>query len=393
MKKYINCLCLCSCLIVCGCITEYEATGIDEASDILVVEGVITDDESHIILSRSNYLTTATLGWTSSAYILDARVFVECEDDGSEYRSLPPSNDFPPKYIIMNGKLNPNSRYRLRIEIDEIDFESEDCFTNAWGVISCPTKTYIYNSVFSLPIKTPEIDSVFWTKKDTGEPVVIHVATHSPDNQILYYRWSYREDWETNSVFPMDDYPRYCWNFSNSRGLLIGSAEKTILGRVTDILTEIPPSNLRLSSLYRIIVRQNTISKQAYDYFENITKNAQQTGSIFAPVPSELRGNITCSTDSHRPVIGYIDVSTTTQKIKLISSLDNVYEVLPRPGCIPVEIEILMERYEGKIPNYYIQIPISSQPDPPPPGYVQIYCVDCTFYGTEQKPDDWPNNY
>ena len=345
-KSIIQLFVILNCLILCGCITPYEAMGVDEQADILVVDGIITDDESIITLSRSVNLTDAA-NYTN---IDDANVYIEC-DDGTQWQAEPyfDSSSRNGLYTIKTGQLNPDRQYRLKIEIEEFDNNSA-------------LKTYEYRSDFSYPIKTPEIDSVFWMKKGKGQPIIINVATHSPDNQALYYYWSYREDWEINSEVMSTMYPYYCWNSYSSRDILLGSAEKTVLGKVTDFITEIHPSSRKLSVLYRIVVRQNAISKQAYDYFENVSKNAGNIGSIFASTPSELKGNITCITDPDRPVIGYVEISFTTQKTMYIPQSDDVYERIP-PDCMTIDDQVL------------------------------IICLDCRYHGTEQKPDDWPNDH
>jgi len=378
---------VCLCFILCGCITEYEPTGVKELAEILVVEGIITDDETTITLSRSVNITGDYLYSSSSSsyysssplYVDNAEVYVEC-DDGTQFLADPLAIRRNGIYTIKTGQLNPECKYRLKIEIEEKD---GDCYpAGDWGGMICPTKIYEYSSDFSYLIETPEIDSVFWMKRALGQPVSIYIATHSPELKVLYYRWSYKEDWEINSTYFLADYPFYCWSSGSSRELLLGSAEKTVFGRIMDQLTEISPSDRKFSVLYRIDVKQNVISKRAYDYFANIKKNAEQRGSIFAPVPSELRGNITCITDPGRPVIGYVDISTTTQKRRYIRS----WEVYERPrNCELISIESLLQWY-GAIPSYYVPYPPSSN------TYVHVQCVDCSLYAATQKPEDWPNN-
>jgi len=389
MNRKLSIISLCFCLILCGCITEYEPTGVEELADILVVEGIITDDETTITLSRSLSLSGES-GYSSSSplYVDNAEVYVEC-DDGTQFLADLFAISRNGKYTIKTGKLNPERKYRLKIEIEEMDYNSGDCQLDVWGGITCPTKTCEYSSDFAYPIITPEIDSIFWTKRGRGQPVNIHVATHSPNFEVLYYRWSYKEDWEVNSTYYLVNYPFYCWGSGGSRELLLGSAEKTVFGRVMDRLIEMSPSDRKLSVLYRIDVKQNVISKRAYDYFANIKKNAELSGSIFAPVPSELRGNITCTTDQDRPVIGYVDISTTTQKLRYIRSWE-VYE-RPRSDCDLVPRDSLLKWYNGEIPDHYVVYP-EPPPSAPVETYVPIQCVDCSYYATARKPDDWPNN-
>jgi hypothetical protein len=230
-------------------------------------------------------------------------------------------------------------------------------------------------------------------KKGRGEPVTIHVSTRTSEdydeNIVLYYLWSYVEDWEIRPFLPHWNYPQVCWKEQKNNDLLLGSAAKTVSGNIIDKVVEIDPSDRRLSEMYRITVLQNAISKRAYDYFTNIKKNAKQTGSIFSPIPLELIGNITCTTDPDIPVIGYVDVSTTTKKQLYISHNDKLYEP-PRWDCNTYtanELFTLFGLEIPPIPGGYImyQEPYFSMPA----LYVKEHCVECD--GDAQKPDDWPN--
>ena len=372
MKK----LSIFSCLLylsLCGCITEYEAERIDEVKDILVVEGVITDNETVITLSRSVNISDESY----PVYIDNADVYVEC-DDGTLMQAEP--YDYfswggvsrNGRYIIKTGKLNLNNKYCLKIEIDE----------------------HKYYSDFSYPIQTPEIDSIFWRKRGRGQPVMLYVATHEPEQKVAYYRWSYREDWEIHAHIQAAGFPYYCWSSSSNNDLLLGSTEKTVYGQLADVLTEIESSDRRLSKLYRIIVKQNVVSKRAHDYYTNIRKNSQLNGSIFAPTPSELRGNIACITDPERPVIGYVEVSTTAaKKQRFISRSDNLYEYEPPSNieCTEYSLSALLEKYRGtSIPYFYVPLIVREGSEP---FYINIQCVDCRVLqlgNTTQKPDDWP---
>ena len=356
------------CFILFGCITEYEPTGIDEIADILVVDGIITDDETCITLSRSINLTEADNEELPSIYIHNAKVYVEC-DDGTQMTG---EHQVAGQYLVQTGTLNLERKYRLKIEINEHE----------------------YSSNFSYPIATSEIDSIFWMKRDKGEPVTIHVATQSSedfdDNIVLYYLWSFEENWEIRPPLPHWDYPSVCWYKAESTDILLGSATKTVSGSLIENINEIDPSDRKLSEMYQIMVKQNAISKRAYDYFSNIRKNSQHSGSIFSPIPLELTGNITCTTDPGIPVIGYVEVSTTTQKHRYISRRDNLYEPI-QWNCQTFTVNELREIYNTT------NIP----PIPPdytlyqegffgmPALYVKKDCVECN--GKLPKPDDWPN--
>ena len=367
MKRFVILSAWCSCFILCSCISDYEAKDIFEVRNIFVVEGFITEGESLILLSHSLYLTDNNPA--AVVQVNNAIVYVECDDGTRMYAGDPDSitTTRNSQYKIQTGKLDLDRKYRLIIDIDELE----------------------YATAYAHPIKTPEIDSIFWIKRGIGQPVMIHVSTHDPDNRTLYYRWSFVEEWEImTDVVPADyTYPSNCWGYESNSELLLGSTEKTIFGRLTDIITELPPTDRKLEILYRITVNQNVISKQAYDYYSNVKKNKQQTGTIFTPTPSELRGNITCVTEPERPVIGYIDISQTTRQQLYIAMKEGAYEWVNRAwDCGGVSQDSLLSLYDGYIPIYYVPHRWVSNNL----MYIPGKCIDCTVLGSLQKPEDWP---
>ena len=415
MKGLVYLAVCCACLIPFGCITEYEAKGINSVAEILVVDGNITDGETVIKLNRSIQLTSHNPFY--NPVVDDATVYVEC-DDGARM-NVASSSDFDHGYYtIVTGNLDPEKKYRIVIEIEEVDVNSKDCKWIDGKEWVCPMKKFVYCSDYAYPEKTPEIDDLYWTKEGGGQPVKIYVSTHDPLNRTLYYRWSYLEEWEFHSDiqsgaydtirYPYVDreaapfiYPYRCWA-SERKAILFDGGEKTSFGQLTDVIMEMSPMNEKFELTYRLTVKQNVISKRAFDYFKRIKENAT-TGGLFAPMPVELRGNIHCITDADRPAIGYVEVSLTTQKSMYITPDDGIYETSPVSSLCTGDV--------------YTMSQLIALNTPPPPGeaapieswidawlpyfwgfernnreifYIYSRCVDCTSRGTAVKPDDWP---
>jgi len=196
---------------------------------------------------------------------------------------------------------------------------------------------------------------------------------------VCYYRWTYREDWETRAKVYLNRYPYFCSKHNNSRELLIGTNEKNASNQIIEILAEISPKNDRFSFLYCIDVTQNAISKRAYDYFINIKKNSRHAGSLFAQVPAELKGNISCTTDPGRTVIGFMEISSATRRKLYIDGL-NIYEPSYNTSqCNPIAFNFggrLISMGDGT--------------------FIDINCINCTLDGGKSilaLPDDWPKQY
>jgi len=380
MKRFILIIAGCVILILNSCITEYTAKGLNEQENILVVEGLISEGQFSITLSKSVRLTNVNPG--KIVYVNHARVVVQC-DNGTQIQA--DNND--PSFETTNGqytfhieKLNFDCRYRLQIILEEDG-----------------NQTLEYCSEYKYPIETPEIEKVFFTKAGYREPVIIHVTTRSSDDAVLYFQWSYTEDWEIHAdlmSFEPFVYPYYCWGKTESRDLLIGSAQRTVEGRLTDRITEIRSTDRKLKVLYRIRVKQHALSKQAYEYFSNIKKNVRETGDIFSPIPSEISGNITCITDPDRPVIGYVEVSTASRNELYLNWYDNVYEYsqsfLNCEGSAyrsTLVDFIITDSGEKFVPYAWAYSDTGERVV----AYMNIRCVDCTLYNdSTNRPDDWP---
>ena len=357
-----------------GCIEPYTPKNIDEVSDLLVIDGKITDNESVFEIKKSVGLLDKI---TDFEVIEDAELYVE-KDNGER---IPGVYDGNGSYIVKTGELEEGTRYRLFVAVGGEEYLSE----------------------YSSPLYTPEIDSISLTYTDEWNPVNIYVSTHDPADRSKYYRWSYNEIWEVKADLfaslgvidgqlvdfslstPINTY--YCWRRNSSKSLIVASSEKlseNVIDRKK--LTDFPLYDERIGIVYCIQVEQNSISREAYDYYSNLQKNVDQTGGLFAPIPSEMKGNIRCITNPAIPVIGYVDVSTTTRKMLLIDYLWRYY--------FPMEnrcLEDITKDTNFAYPRYaYFTLYGDGSY-----GYAPPLCVDCRLKAgaSKDRPDFWPNNH
>jgi len=364
-------------VLLTGCVEPYTPSGVKEISGQLVIEGSISDNESVFILRTSVKLSEMLTG---NETVDDAFVYVE-KETGEQLQGVFTGNG---TYTVATGDLNAGMKYRLYVEAGGEEYSSE----------------------FLYPLFTPGIDSITPMKKGVGEPVYICVNTHDPDDNSRYYMWSFKEIWEVkadlfaNYGYLDSDFPQfftsstsentyYCWGRDNSKKMILGLSENLSENVISNMkLNEIPCKSDKLSILYYITVKQNQIRKEAFDYYSNIQKNVEQTGSIFAPIPSEMRGNILCVTNPALHVIGYIDVSTTKEKEIFFPENLGLYEA-PTTSCF----REITDDPEFAYPVYgYYEISFSL---PIPPLYAPQKCVDCRLKekSSKNRPDFWPNNH
>ena len=374
--------------VLSGCVEPFNPNT-SHVDSMLVIEGIITSGTTQINLSR----TVGLYDWLfeDMVNVDDALVYVEC-DDGS--KSPITWSSGKGIYLIDTGELNVDAGYRLVV----LHHEEE------------------YHSSFITPAISPPLAVTFTVEHD-----VIHVcvSTYGSENQPGYYLWSYKEDWEVTAyvrgdfaiidgdTVPNDIYSHnnrhYCWEKDSSKNLILGTTEKLSENSVIEKrINTFNRSDNRASMLYRIQVKQNTIHKEGYDFFYNLQKNVEQTGSIFGAIPSEVVGNIRCVSNPNLHVIGYVDVSTTSTDEQYLSYqyYDESAFVINASLCFDAAIEapeiitdnlvLFQYRFREKLP-----------PEIPPAVdtifmYIEKNCVDCTLRtagASKNRPIDWPNNH
>jgi hypothetical protein len=365
-----------------GCISAFEAPeDMKDMSGVLVVEGVILEEGTKITLSR----TVALSEEFSDFYLFDNvnNAIIHVIDEGNNIVAVAAQEYNWGSYIVNeNFSFVPGMKYALDIRIGDKH----------------------YQSAFSAPESTPEIDSVSWKLND-DKSIEIMVSTHTPNNETLYCLWSFEENWEIRSHYfaPLKYDPIlqilipqsltgdnifYCWAKGYSQSLLLASTEKYREAVIKDHkIHQLQPGNSRYSYLYSILVRQYQVNREASLYFENLQRNIDESGSLFAPQPSEMTGNIRCLSDPNEYVIGYVFASKQATSRLLIPmaelSLNNFDDT---NLFLCSDIKSFISPMDAYYQGYRI---ISENGD-----YAFLTCVDCTSRGgTKTKPDFWPNDH
>lgn len=371
-------------LLLTGCITTFEPQGLQESAGLLVVEGMIMETGTTIKLNRTVGIYSAS----TRKDVNDARI--QLIDDNGLIIAVAGQHIIDAKAGSIYTFAEPftfsqGTKYALDIQIGEQH----------------------YQSAFESPFRTPEIDELTWKLKEDNS-IDIFVSTHDPDNDVIYYLWDFEEDWEIKSRMfgayryipsfglgevieqslsgPNNTY--YCWDSDKSKSILLGTCEKLTVATINNkLIYNFPPYTSRFSYLYSILVKQYGISQQAYAFYENLQKNVEQGGSLFAPQQTELRGNIKCISHPDEDVLGYV-VFTNKAESRLFIDVAKMW--------LDVEYDC------GDIRNF----PVDKLGDAHRNGFgilsysngiyscAPLKCLDCTLRGgTKNKPDFWPNDH
>lgn len=283
-------------LAATSCLDPYDPPAISNPDNLLVVEGIISNEFSYINLSRTRSFDNDEPLTEQSATVL-----LESEEGGfSEVMQ-----QTEPGRFVLEASLQTGQRYRVKINTaDQLEFAS----------------------TYETLLQTPEIDSVSW--KYTNNGIEVYANTHDPQGNTRYYRWNYQETWEyranyfSSFVYENDELrlredPVYtCWQTVNSSRILTASTVRLAEDRVAEEPLVFYPVDeaLRFSIRYSILVQQYAISKEAFEFWELLKQNTEELGTFFDPQPSQLPGNLRCISNPEVPVVGFISASSVTEK-------------------------------------------------------------------------------
>ncbi|MBQ2172119.1 MAG: DUF4249 family protein [Bacteroidales bacterium] len=319
--------------------------------------------------------------------------------------------------------LKPNTRYRLVL----YDKRNDETYSSSWQE----------------PMAAPVVDSLSYNRTD--EKLDIQITFHS-DGSTPYYCLVYDEQWEYHAytttywryipqgspepakgyiVFPdpemgvgdrygrifdvMEPYPNYsCWNQSVSGVSSVVTTGAMVSNKMVDyVLKTFLPNDRKTSVAYRPIVSIRMISKESYAYWESLDKASTQTGDLFSPIPSLLRGNVINESKPDAQVIGYVGVSQQVVADRLIKA--NEIDFYRQPAEIAEwlrkqsigwgevrGVKLAQMRGEYNLGNrpWRMEFPDSDiNGNDQEPFYVWIpeRCMDCREQGgTTNKPSGWP---
>ena len=373
-------------ILATGCKIEYHPPVESPKTGYLVVEGFINSDGGPTTITLSH---TLKIYDDSTRDIREHNALVNIEGENNETFPLYETSNGVYTYSLL--QLNSTEKYRLRIK-------------SQFG------KEYV--SDFSNYRTTPDIDSLSWTRGSDG--VKIYINTHNDAVQPGFYYWKYEETWEFHSryistlkwvydshhipvavayTYPdqrIDTSIYRCWKTVNSSNISVGSSEKLNKNLIYYQIMSINPASEKLSVLYSLNVRQYAVSKEGYAYLQKLKRNTEEIGSIFSAQPSELTGNIHCTTDPSEIAIGYVEVSQEKVKRLFINNSE-----LPGWNYHMDCATIIVANDAGEIQKNGAGLPtipyaadafgIHSFYDSFDPN-----CVDCTLRGSNVKPSFWP---
>jgi hypothetical protein len=319
---------------IASCIDPYKPH-IDNYKSLLVVEGLVTDENSSYKIKLSR---TTSGGDSDPEKVTDANVYIADGDGIRTHLQNCADGYYKTDSTSFTGVIG--QKYTLQIlTSDGKEYESEECTM--------------------LPVAG--IDSLYYEKGEEALGKLNEIFTgikiflnSSGSGMNKFFRWTFEETWKTI----MTGAPRFtyakisdtiftfrtvtvgngiCWKQNRSGDIIINS----ILSGGTNYLNSqpiqfiAPQKSDRLTQQYSILVKQYSISGGEYEFWTNLKNVGEAGGDIFASQPYTVTSNVHIKNKINEKVLGYFEVSAVRQRRLYItaSELDPLYLRHYIPEC------------------------------------------------------------
>ena len=367
-------------LLVYACVEPYDPPLRSEDVNLLVVDGFLnaTEDRALVKLTR-----TLPVGSTDAIPAESGAVVWIEDDQGTAFLITETS---PGRYEGNVPGAGTNAQYRLLIRTG---------------------RNREYASELVHILETPPIDSITYSGDPDG--VQFEVNMHDPFGTSRNYRWTFEETYEYKARFNSQymfegedlvirrpDQSIYtCWRTDPSTDIIVGTTKHLKTSIVSKFpITFVPKESPKISVEYSLLLRQQALTDEAYDYWLNLERTTEHLGGLFDPLPSEVKGNLRSVTDPSETVIGFFDAATVQQQRIFVKrnelppelTLVSRYNTACELDTIPVgEISQVYKPTTFIVDAVYGMGPFIT-------GYTSSVrsCVDCTTSGgTTEKPSFW----
>jgi len=194
-----------------------------------------------------------------------------------------------------------------------------------------------YESDFCTMPHTSSLDSVYgkeenqksFNSNEMLNGIQFYVDNHTTiPNDTIYYLWrltqtiKYRASFTLDYTysgefipFPNPDSLRTCWLTTPVSQIFIFSTKLYGNSVIRNFpINYVSTESKALSIRYSLLVKQLSISKDAFDYYNTLKQQNIEQGDFYSEQPIQIRGNIVNVANPEEAVLGYFTVASVTEK-------------------------------------------------------------------------------
>jgi len=366
-----------------SCVKEFEPNLDETTTQKVVVSGRLTDMEAY---QKVDVSVTSSLSNPKRIPLEKCSIILHCSDGKT-----------------WNYSEVGNGIYQVWLNDNELDLTKEYHIE-----VITPDHQNIVSSPESF-IGNPPVDSIYYAKDEYKNTfngqlykgLQFFMDLKAGENNSHYYLIDVVETSEYHTIMPIEwwfdgqlhkevppDYSKsLCWNTQSIKDIyVLTTANLSTNNYIGFKLNFTDNHSQRLEHLYSINVLQYSISKQAYNYWNQMRINLHQTGGLYNNQPFAIKGNMKNNSNPSNEVLGYFMVSRLKEKRIFIPPQG--FDIIDNSCGQPAELRFgLRDISPSMYPAYLVTSPSGGYSN----SLYDKACVNCTSDGgTTVKPSFWP---
>lgn len=369
------------CMICSSCVEPFEPV-LEESQEVMVISGMITDRPGRHTLSVSR----------SSPYTTP------------EFQ--------PVEFCVVTATDQDGNMIHYTHEGDGVyAVDVPDSFLEVGDAVSLQVFTpemQEYRSAYDTILPCPDFDSLYYEiqERETPDPeknvmgiqFYLDMSGSSSDSRNIM--WQVDETWEywaslfgthrwheDGTVEQFRSNPLFnCWKSFPIDRLYTATTRNLSSNEIKGMaLNYVSNQTDRLSVTYSLLVKQQSLSREAYDYFQRLNEQAAEAGGLYDIQPSSVKGNLYSVYDPDEVVLGFFHATQLREKQIFVHN-NNYFEFfIPHISCEYLPLSWIWDGGRKEYP-IYIYNPGNFQPSMTGPQE----CFDCRLQGgTTNRPVNW----
>lgn len=367
---------------LCGsCVTPYEPE-LDESQRVLVISGMISDRAGlhEVTVSRSSPYGLPEFQGLEACVVAvtnqDGDMIVYTDSGDGIYEADVPDDfldvgDAASLYVMTPNNREYQSSYDTILpcpEFDSIYYEL--------GTQETPDPEFSRPGIqLYLDMSGEDSDSrnVIWRVQETWEYWASLFGTH-----IAYSRGNWQE-FRTNKIFR-------CWKSYPLDQIFTGTTRNLSENELLRVpLNFVSNETDRLSVTYSLNVQQQSLSLEAYEYWQRMNEQAVESGGMYEKQPASVAGNIYNMSNQDDVVLGCFYASQVREQRIFVQNNGLFDFSIPHISCEYQQMSSLWSSPTVKYP-VYIYVPGNFNPNLWGPEE----CFDCRIQGGDTiRPVNW----
>jgi hypothetical protein len=183
-----------------------------------------------------------------------------------------------------------------------------------------------------LPV--PPVDSIYYHFQYLSDPSKqghnVYAVVNDPEDETNFYRWKWDGYYRFFMVTEMDVIS--CWRHEYDLNRITVVSDRDFNGnKIYHPVSFIPHF---ANDEYLIHIFQYSLTENAFKFWNTLSEQSSNVGSIFDPQPARVKGNLTYVDGTQEPVLGYFGASSVSTRHLFMNFKPGVSPEYPRTYAV-----------------------------------------------------------